>query len=115
MKWSLQTFQRCLVQPGFIWRSFAQKRHAEPVPRANGGAFPLAVVCPNFGFIRIKLGFLVFSTPWLTLDVRRIKLLWLAQLPGFAQMRSDVVPFRPVLRPSVVRASIFPLNAPDIK
>jgi hypothetical protein len=72
MKWSLQTFQRCLVQPGFSWRSFAQKRHAEPEPRANGGAFPLAVVCPNFGFIRIKLGFLVFSTPWLMPDVLRI-------------------------------------------
>ena len=35
MKWSLQTFQRCLVQPGFIWRSFAQKRHAEPAVPAN--------------------------------------------------------------------------------
>ena len=70
MKWSLQTFQRCLVQLGFIWRSFAQKRHAEPFVESTAWAFPLAVVCPNFGFIRIKLGFLVFAPPWLTRDVR---------------------------------------------
>ena len=81
MKWSLQTFQRCLVQPGFIWRSFAQKRHAEPVPRANGGAFPLAVVCPNFGFIRIKLGFLVFAPPWRTRDVLRRVFFWIDAAP----------------------------------
>ena len=69
MKWSLQTFQRCFVQLGFSWRSLAQKRQAEPPVEPTAWAFPLAVVCPNFGFIRIKLGFLVFVPPWLTLDV----------------------------------------------
>ena len=71
MKWSLHTFQRCLVQLGFSWRSLAQKRHAEPSVEPTAGAFPLAVVCPNFGLIRIKLGFMVFMPPWLTLDVRK--------------------------------------------
>jgi len=70
MKWSLQTFHCCFVQLGFSWRSLAQKRQAEPPVEPTAWAFPLAVVCPNFGFIRIKLGFLVFVPPRLTLDVR---------------------------------------------
>ena len=70
MKWSLQTIHRCLVHCGFSLRSLSQKRHAEPPVEPTAWAFPLAVVCPNFGFIRIKLGFLVFVPPWLTLDVR---------------------------------------------